>query len=230
MTKVPIFGEVDCSGQVPSLDCSERIMIGYSVRNSAFDKTFFQSALEFIEEFGSRGIVAIFDEPYAYNDAAERGDSLPSPSDILKNRRIGDERARMIERIVKAKKCKKIEIWRWKSFEDLALISDLRSEMVAGLEKNELLRASLLKNAIEWLSRFGRVGPEHFLNFQIQEIPVLTYLYYYCDYLIDIYPGKNFAIFAELQEGRWITDLPMASNLAKEKKLTFINTSECKSD
>ena len=64
----------------------------------------------------------------------------------------------------------------------------MRRELRSAIETNDALRISLLSGTVKWLVNKGRLDPEHFLEFQIQELPVLAYLYYVRDFLLDIYP------------------------------------------
>lgn len=76
-----------------------------------------------------------------------------------------------------------------------------------------MLLGGITKNEVDW---------RRYLGFQTVEIPMLIELYYVLGYHVDIYPGDGFPFFAELENGLWEKQLPLATQYAKHRSLTFI--------
>lgn len=129
----------------------------------------------------------------------------------------------MVEKVRTKLYADTIEIVRWELFCNNPVIKRIRDEFSESISVNNTLRKQLMEQALSWLEKTGRVDEESFLNFQIQEIPVLIYLYYFEDWLIDIYPGENFEIFKQIEAGAWSSELPYISNISMNKKLCFIS-------
>lgn len=220
---VPYFGKSHVEGPLPRFNRTEKMFVGFSVRNRSFSKDFFQKAIKLMAGTASKGRIAIFDYPYSYNDAALRGENNPMRADIMKNKKIGDQKERMVEKVRTKLYADTIEIVRWELFCNNPVIKRIRDEFSESISVNNTLRKQLMEQALSWLEKTGRVDEESFLNFQIQEIPVLIYLYYFEDWLIDIYPGENFEIFKQIEAGAWSSELPYISNISMNKKLCFIS-------
>jgi len=216
------FPDAQIEGPTP-LDGS-MAMVGYSVRSRAFTKSFFSSFNEFCYNNSLSKRIIIFDVPYAYNDAADEGVSSPSKEMFNKASTIGDERVRMINNAL-GNELNNSFITRWHEFDNSPLVGDLRKELKSACAADYNLKYSLLTETANRIHRNGFVTPEFFLNFLLQEIPILCFLYYSLNYLIDVYPGTNFPIFKQIESGQWKGVLPLASSLANGKRLTFINTS-----
>jgi hypothetical protein len=91
------------------------------------------------------------------------------------------------------------------------------------VSNSDQFRDCLLSNAIAWLKSKGMLDPEEFLEFQVQEFPVLMDLYYGQGYLVDLYPGGHFDFFFELECQRWATVLPIASRMCEGRYLSFLD-------
>ena len=222
--KLPVFGNIIWYGRTPQLDRSEQLFIGFSVRNRSFCKDFFRKATLLCKQSFRELLVAIFDMPYAYNEAAEEGIRKPSDEQVRCALRIGDERSRMVEKILnKGNNNINWSIQRWSSLDNV-MVCKMREELRKALEESTELKEELLHFAIQWLKKNGRVNPEDFLEFQIQEIPVLTNIYYHHNFLVDIYPGDPFMFFFDLERGKWEKILPIATRLSFGKMLSFLST------
>ncbi len=88
LKRLPELEGVLIEGPAPSLDGSQLVIIGFSVRNRSFKEKFFKSSFSFIDKYCKEGLVTIFDEPYAFNDAAARGSNSPTETEFQKNIRI----------------------------------------------------------------------------------------------------------------------------------------------
>lgn len=219
---LPHFGRVAWVGRPPPLDRTESLFIGYSVRNRRFTKDFFRLAAA-LAGASFRGLcVAIFDRPYAYNDAASRDGGQPTETDFRRSLKIGDERERMIRRTIGLGNQDRLDLRRWPDLET-SNVALLRTEFRVAVENSELFRDGLLRNAITWLRSLGRFDAEEFLEFQIQELPVLSDLYYRQGYLVDLYPGRHFEFFFELEKQKWADELPLASKISLNQRLCFLN-------
>ena len=225
IAEIPYFGDCRCLGPPPKLDRSERVIIGFSVRNKNFDKGFFGNAFRLVRDYDSDGIVVILDYPYAFNDAAENGLAAPTETHIAKNRRIGDERQHMVEKVVRTEGATNVQLLRWESFADEPLIHHFRDEIENAVRTVPEFRNDIIQNAVVWLEKMGHVNSEYFLNFQIQELPVLFYFYYVQMFLIDIYPGPNFSLFQQIEDGLWRDELPSISASVGQRKLSFLDVS-----
>lgn len=219
-------GELTWYGRPPLMDGSEDILVGYSSRNKMFTREYFKNVQEMQKKYFKFLYVAIMDVPYAYNEAAELGKDKPDMQMIKKAITIGDERERMVKKVLKVNdKEKKWKILRWWSIEDENVLK-IREEFRKAIVGNERLRENLIKYAIEWLHKKGRVDPENFLEFQIQEIPILINIYYNYGYLIDVYPGKPFEFYFSLEQGEWSNIMPLATKMTLGKELCFISAEE----
>lgn len=225
ITEIPFFGRCHCSGPFPKLDRSEKVIIGFSVRNRKFNKDFFHNAFRLVCEYAFDGIVVILDHPYAFNDAAEDGFAAPTEAQFVKNRHIGNERQRMVEKIVQMEGVTNVRLLRWESFADEPCIRQFRDEIENAVRTVPEFRRNIIQNAVVWLQEKGRANSEYFLKFQIQELPVLFYFYYVQMYLIDIYPGPNFSLFQEVQDGLWRGVLPGIYTVVGQNKLSFLDVS-----
>lgn len=219
---LPHVGVVQWTGRPPQLKRHEDAFIGLSIRNRHFSRKFLKDVLALVLEEFRELYVIIFDIPYAYNDAAERGEDQPSSQDIDKNVRIGDEREESIRKIAASLgTLDSIKIERWAQVQSHE-VETYRLELRSAVETNGPLRNSLLINARRWLKKRGRVEAEEFIEFQIQELPVLIDVYYNKGFLVDIYPGYYFLFFFELERGEWNDELPQCSKAANGKHLCFI--------
>ncbi len=220
--RLPVLGECVVDGPQPILGPGARVLIGCSVKNRSFKSSLVRSCLECVTSLGCELCIVIFDRPYAYNDAAARHSADPTSQELIRARRVGDEKTAMIERLVRHYPNIKCTMRRWDECNEVASVRALREEFVRGLASDEL-RNVLVNQMRDRLSVDGWIENEWFLNFQIQEIPVLVDLYYRQGFLIDLYPGSNFPFFGQLERGVWNSCLPFASSLAKEKALSFVN-------
>jgi hypothetical protein len=221
--EIPLFGKSTITGPLPRFDKTEKAMVGYSIKNRSFKPYMFERFARLFREYLSHAVIVIFDEPYAYNDAAQRGDKVPTADDFGKARKAGDERAVMIQRIFRRVNVEGIRIIRWPEIRSNDIVVALVQELRLAVDEYPILRERLLDQAFEKLKGVGFLGAEYFINFQLEEIPVLVYLYYVEGYLMDIYPGENFQIFSELEAGIWSQVLPRMSSCVDSAKLTFVN-------
>jgi hypothetical protein len=216
---------------MPRLDRSELGMVGYSVKNRSFKAVFFDRFIAFSQSCLQRSIVLIIDEPYALNDAAQRDSGRPTDLEIARSQSVGDERASMVRHVIRRHRNKavNVEVMRWRDLtesSDASVIVNLRRELRRGIARSPELREELMSEAVHRVKNLGQVPNEYFLNFMIEEIPVLAFVYYAHGYLIDVYPGPNFAIFRQLEAGRWASILPIATKLTMGKNLSFIETTQ----
>ena len=205
-----------------SLNLSKgKLLLGISVKNRLFDKALITNFIELIKTNNSNALIVIFDFPYAYNDAAERESEIPTFSEFKRILDIGNQKERMIQKLLFTHSARSISLKRW---------SDFRNQKEFIIMRNEFIQASqnikfrqLLINQIKLINCFKN---QYFINFQIHEIPMLIYIYYILGYNIDIYPGENFEIFKLIENGNLVEILPFTSKIVMSKQpLLFINCS-----
>ncbi len=208
---------ISWTGRAPALHRSEVLFVGYSVKNRRFSRDFFLKVGELAKNCFSKLVIAIFDVPYAYNEAAHRDEEHPSRDEFAKCIDIGDERERMIRRALSAIANARYEIRRWPEL-DTSCAVELRDELSAAIHKDDALRDELIQNIRAWCGLHA-CAPDHFLGFQLSEIPVLMDLYYRQGFLSDIYPGQLNDFFFKLERGEWSHALPVATQLASTRHL-----------
>src|SRR5205085_2261514 len=177
IVRLPFFGDATWIGRPPTLGKKERLFVGYSVRNRNFTKSFFRDAAKLAAQEFQGLSVSIFDVPYAYNDSAIRDGGPPQDADFKRSIQIGDERELMVRRAIEPDASSTAVIRRWQELQT-SQVTELRSEFRSAVATSESFRDGLLKNATEWLRHRGDSEPEEFLEFQIQEFPVLLDIYY----------------------------------------------------
>jgi len=215
------FTTFESLGPSPHWDGSEKILVGYSAKNRNFDNNWFQSLRNIKPRLYSSLRVLIVDTPYAFNSAAEHGRDTPVEAEIERMRKVGNERERMVRRILKGSA---IEITRWWWYADFPIVHELRKEIISALEKRKIVFRVLDSYASKWFEKPTQ-NPQ-FLNFLVQEIPVFAYLYWVEGFSIDIYPGRPLNIFVNIQEGSLKSELPTFTELASTKAVSFIDTSK----
>jgi len=166
--------------------------------------------------------VAILDVPYAFNDAAKRGESNPSPAEFARVRQIGDERERMVKRVLHSSPGLTWSLLRWEDLEDSS-VRNLRKELTWALRKPSELRFELLESASNWAGSAGVVSSAELLGFQIAELPLLLSIYYQRSLLVDLYPGELTPFFFDLEAGRWSHELPTATAITGGQRLSLID-------
>lgn len=212
---------VEFVGGCPALDGSGSLLIGFSVRNRSFDRAFFQIAGELARSTFANLIVAILDVPYAFNDAARRGAVQPSERDLAKAVHIGDERQKMVERVLSKIDGLAYEIRRWPELEN-ANVRSLRDELATAVHSDSLIRDLLMSYAAHWAASANEQLTPAMTGFQVCELPVLFDLYYREGLLHDLYPGEIVDFFFRLERGDFASALPMASRLAHGHKLSCL--------
>lgn len=215
---------ISVKGRKVPFDGSEPLFIGYSVRNRRFTKEFFEAAGRLAVENFSELLVAIFDYPYAYNDAGLRGETMPTARDIERAVEIGNERARMVTRALSKVSNLKYHVARWPEF-DTAWVATIRAELTQGLYADSALRAELESHSSAWALSAGEKPCDEFLGFQISELPVLIDIYYSRGFLVDLYPDSITDFFFQLEDGRWFDTLPLASKAAEAGRLSCLRPS-----
>lgn len=221
----PFFPHVAIEGPSPRFDKTEPLLIGFSVKNRAFSREFFQNVARLAQECFSRLEIVIVDTPYAFNEAAKRGGLVPSDRELATVRKLGDERFRMITKTLNSNLIAGFptRVRRWDDFEADSDIQQLKVEMQAAFQRRSTFYEEILQYSSLWSRSLGGVDIEAFSNFLLEEFPVFIKLYYIDKLLVDIYPGPNFTFFQKLEDGVWELDLPLASRSATRKLLSFLN-------
>jgi hypothetical protein len=206
---------------MPAVDKSEALFVGYSVKNRKFSGSFFKLAGEMARDHFSNIIVAILDYPYAFNDAARLGSQSPSAVDFARCLSIGDEREKMVRRVLSKIDGLEFEIRRWNTL-DTPEALNLRHELAIAMQSDIVLRAELIRHAGIWMSAAHSGSPADFLGFQLSEIPILIDIYYRQRYLTDLYPATLNDFFQKLERGVWAGSLPLATRYAAGNRLATL--------
>jgi hypothetical protein len=204
-------------------DSTQTTMMGVSARNRLFSKKLIEKYIEFSENFEGYSHFVIFDVPYAFNDAADSNRALPTELEISKSILQGIERARSIEKCMLKSDKKLFLLHFFSDFEKVELVPKYREELVKGIKCDKNLYDTLASSSRSNIVSNNRTWNENFLNFQLQEIPTSIYLYYDLGWLIDLYPGGNTPFFKKLENGDFSESLPLATKVAKNKTLCFVN-------
>jgi hypothetical protein len=220
---LPYFDRCFLEGSKPTLDKTQKLLIGFSVRNRSFNGDFFRRAEKLAENFFSGLLIVVVDTPYAYNEAAHRGLAFPDENEISKALKIGDERFRMLETIFGMQRYTNLEIKRWEAYTKLPEVELLRLEICAASSNYSSVQLALTEYAQLWTGEIAEEEADLFHGFLLEEFPVFIYLYYRLDYLCDLYPGPNFSFFRRLESGEWKSELPTASIMSERKRLSFLN-------
>jgi hypothetical protein len=221
-TTIPFFGEVDVQGPLCDFRDGEKVMVGISVRNRRFSADFIHKFMSLCQQRRLEGLVVIFDEPYAWNDAADRGLALPTEEDLAHIREIGDQRTRMVQRVMRRFGDSAVALKRCWDISNSSTYREIRDEFVKGIDQSRQLFDRMVDQSRNFLITKNEVDWRRYLGFQTVEIPMLIELYYVLGYHIDIYPGDSFPFFTELENGLWEKQLPLATQYAKHTSLTFI--------
>ena len=221
---LPGFERCFLDGPMPAMDGRLPLLVGYSVRNRAFSVDLFSRVFLLAARNFSRLEVLIVDEPYAWNEAASRGEQAPNQTDLDKSRRIGEERFRMVRGAVSNRSAGlNVRVSRWQDYAQLAEVKSLRDELQSAAQLHVTIREALSSYSQLWRGEVSSEDADLFYGFLIEEFPVFVYLYYKDGYSVDIYPGPNFPFFKALEKQQWVVELPLASELAKNKELSFLN-------
>jgi len=221
----PYFSQCVVEGRTPRFDRTEPLLIGFSVKNRAFDRGFFQSALSLAKDCFASLDVVIVDTPYAYNAAAKRGNASPTEAELQMASKVGDERLRMVQRSFAGlvSSAFPLRYWRWWQLRDEPTIERLRQEMKYAYEANASFHSAIRQYSVLWSTGAEESEAENYSNFLLEEFPVFVALYYGNGLLTDLYPGPNFTFFRRLEEGEWKDELPESSLLASRRMLSFLN-------
>ena len=226
---LPYVGEVVVYSRSESaidiIDETRSILVGYSTRNNRFSTSWFQKLFFWIKEESKKVIVVIVDKPYAYNDAAKIGESIPSIDMYKKSIHIGDERERMVYNVAKNVGAK-LEIYRWGQLEGEKNIRLFAAECELAFRTSNRFKATLVDYVKIWKGEREFADIELAAEFLLQEIPVFAWWYYVNNKNVDMYPGKMFPIFWEIEMGHWRQELPIISRTAEDKTMIFISTEE----
>lgn len=212
---------LECVGRRPAVDGSEPLFVGFSVRNRSFNRGFFESAGELALRAFSSLSVAILDIPYAFNDAAKRGDSTPSDAEIEKAIRIGDEREQMVRRVLNGIDGLQFTVRRWRQLEN-ASVRSLRDELSHAIATDRTIRDLLTSYSAQWATSANEQLNNSMVGFQICELPVLLDLYYREGLLNDLYPGEVVDFFFRLERGDFSGSLPSASQFSRGRRLSCL--------
>lgn len=221
---LPGFDRCFLDGPMPAMDCRLPLLVGYSVRNRSFSVDLFSRIFFLAAKYFSRLEVLIVDDPYAWNEAALRGDQNPTEADLEKSRRIGDERFRMVRGALSTKPAGlNVRLSRWQEYAQLEEVKTLRDELHSAAQLHTTIRDALSSYSQLWRGEVSSEDADLFYGFLIEEFPVFVHLYYREGYSVDIYPGPNFPFFKALERQEWLRELPLASELARDKQLSFLN-------
>jgi tRNA-dependent cyclodipeptide synthase len=223
--RLPYLGSCLVEGRAPNLDSTEKMVVGCSARNRAFSKKLLERLARFAMNEVQEAMFFVIDVPFAKNDAAIRSpNAIASVSDYEKNIRIGDERTRAIARVIAAVGAPNIKIVRWPEISRLPIYNKIQKELENAVH-DKSVRNSIMAAVRVWLSgRFDmNEGDEsRFFGFLLAEIPAFIVIYYELGFNLDVYPGENIDFFLKLESGVWDSRLPIATSLAKGKKLSFV--------
>lgn len=220
----PYFAKCFVEGRLPELNRSEPLLVGFSARNRAFSRAFFESAMAVSDLYFARLEILVVDLPYAYNDAARRGASQPSEEDIAKSLRTGEERLRMVRKVASAHRGRSpINVRRWSDVVDCETVRDLRAELKRAFDRRGNVFEKLIYYSNLWAHGSEGDARDNYTSFLIEEFPVFIKLYYEDRLLADLYPGPNFSFFSELEASAFADELSMATEVAAGKRLCFLN-------
>lgn len=229
--RLPPFETCVVEGRVPRLDGSDPLLVGFSVRNRAFRREFFDHVIQLCENSFKELEIVIVDLPYAYNDAARRGDSAPSSKEIEIARKTGDERASMIAKAVaRQQPRKRVRTRRWDEVSAGQDVAELRGELDAAYHRRGLVYKKLVDYSHLWAQGAQASGPDNYTAFLLEEFPVFVKLYYVDGLSTDIYPGRNFDFFMHLEDGKLAEELPLSTKLAGGRPLSFLNVGYSSAD
>ena len=222
-TKIPILGNVIIDGPTTNFH-DQKILIGISAKNKLFSKKLLRKCFNFIKFFQCESLITIFDLPYAFNSSGNRNILKPSLSECKNVILLGNEKERMVIKILRNYPSDYFTLQRWSILSKTPIFRELKKEFYQAAKISSFYNY-LEKQANIWDSNITPSRLKYFIGFQLEELPMLIMIYYHLDYLIDIYPGKNFPLFKEIENGFWEKELPLSTNLSKNKYLTFINVS-----
>ncbi len=207
-----------------SLHESKAFGVGYSSRNKNFSKSWFSNIRRLAEDYNKPLQVTIVDIPYAYNDASLQQLSTPTAGMLEKNIKIGDEREAMVYRVFAQSDPEFLRIQRWPDFDSRQNVKSFRKELKSAFETSPLFRSEILGYVSEWGGINSQDAQELSASFIIEELAVFCWIYYVQEVSVDLYPGKMFPFFWDLETGYWKRDLPNLSSVANGKEMVFIST------
>ena len=204
---------------------TDTIYLFFSVKNKRFERDLLKYIISHhFCDFNKRCIVMV-DKPYLENLKADfSGTLLQEKIDNLST--IRSEKILCLNNAVEDMKKTNIDIPEY----DLIHWSQIEREVSPQL-RNEILHAIDMKNGLfrrDVLAEVSHVlnkTPEeavNYIGFFKVELPVLFHVYYELDGSVDIYPGNNTPIVWNLENGKYLEELPMLSHLANKSPLRYI--------
>lgn len=200
-----------------------------SVKNPAFSNRLVDGFCRLVADVGFRqAYVTIVDTPYIANIRANQHDAAFAAAEIEKLQRISAEQLARCERVLRRHPASDISLRPWAELER-TIPQWMRDEVHTAFHTPTRFRSDVL--ARTRLAVPGEVPDERlaqFAQFLVEELPVLTGLYYLDrGSIVDVYPGENPELIWNVERGTYARELPRITALAQASEgLAYVDFRE----
>ena len=189
-----------------------KVLIAISMKNKAFSNKWLSSIIEDVIAIGCSPVITLVDKPYF--DQIEVASIDCHRCDWDKLMRIKKDNIIRINRILE--KNPNIIFEDWSLHLENPIYYLIEEEVKRAFDMRGIFY-SIVKRHVSMVLGVSFIDADNnWSRFILSEIPTLIFLYY-CKYpgLIDIYPGEQFDLFWNIENGNLKADLPISFSLFK---------------
>jgi hypothetical protein len=195
-----------------------------SIKNRKFNRPYVDWFIRMCDENGLNGHICRVDDPYKFNRMAELGVDILPEGEAEKIERLSNDIGRMVQKALNGSRTENVDMILWR---DVArdTPSKYHDEIRAAFKKDGLVRKALSNHVrsvkdIETQEQLNR-----FVEFFLNEVPILFHAYYQSGGTLDIYPGSQPDFFWQVEMGVFEDELPLLTALTRQgRTMTYFDT------
>jgi hypothetical protein len=195
-------------------DSIEEAWLFISIKNRQFTRTYIDWFIDYCHFENRNGVICPVDAPYRFNKMAELNIDQLSLKEENKHTQVSWEVSRKVQKALNAKNSSFVRIQSWNEL-DTNTPKDLKSEISDAFKARGLFYSTITSHVAYMKECDDLAIIERYCKFFLAELPVLFYVYYRGEQIIDVYPGEQPIFFRQFEEGMFEKELPICTQFIK---------------